>query len=317
MKNKGLRHFEFLPLSIRIETKGGIGSPLVLRGTPLPTKRSQVFSTATDNQPGVEVKIGLGESPLFASNILFGTMYLNGIPPAKQGVPQIKVEFSVDESCCITAKASISGTDLSAQNELRPPVPLTDEFLKGAIVAAEASRASDEEFLRRIEARDRAGSLIASAERQLETGFDSGLSAAIAELGLSLASGASGDIRAQSDKLEALLKLRPDPFDIFREVFQPRASPSTPVSEHVTGEETSRPRDKTLPAEVSASVGGHALGKVFGGGTFTLDPQLCFVLMPFAKELQPVYDDHIRPTIERAQLRCERADEIQSPTLIT
>jgi hypothetical protein len=107
----------------------------------------------------------------------------------------------------------------------------------------------------------------------------------------------------------------PDPFDIFAEVFSryPGSRPAITKREAPPPSgATKRPKDTVAPIETY-----HTLGKIFGGGKFTLDPQLCFVLMPFAAELQPVYDDHVRPTIERAQLRCERADDIKGPSVIT
>ena len=78
------RRFDFLPLSIRIETLGGVGTPLVLRGTPLPAKRSQIFSTASDEQSGVEIQVALGESPIFKNNVPFGNFHFDGIPLSKK-----------------------------------------------------------------------------------------------------------------------------------------------------------------------------------------------------------------------------------------
>src|ERR1700759_4333457 len=99
------RRFEFLPLSLRLETLGGVATPLVLRGTPLPAKRSEVFSTAADDQVSVEVHLLMGESPLARNNISFGKFHLNDIPKASQGEPQITVEFSVEQTCSVTARA--------------------------------------------------------------------------------------------------------------------------------------------------------------------------------------------------------------------
>src|SRR5436305_10982287 len=96
------RTFDYLPLSIRLETLGGVATPLVLRGTPLPAKRSETFSTAADNQVSVEVELFIGESPLTRNNLRLGKLRFAGIPTAPRGVAQIKVEFSVSTNCAVT-----------------------------------------------------------------------------------------------------------------------------------------------------------------------------------------------------------------------
>src|SRR5208282_3121329 len=101
------RKFEFLPLSIRLETLGGVATPLALRGTPLPTKRSDTFSTAADKQVSVEVELFIGESALARNNIALGKMRLEGIPPSGRGQPQVRIEFSVDATWAVTARASL------------------------------------------------------------------------------------------------------------------------------------------------------------------------------------------------------------------
>lgn len=103
MADEPTRQYEFLPLSIRIATVGGVATPLVLRGTPLPTRRSDVFSTAADNQASIEVELCIGERPLTRDNTALGKFILHGVPPASRGIPQIAVEFSVDVTCTVTA----------------------------------------------------------------------------------------------------------------------------------------------------------------------------------------------------------------------
>src|SRR6185295_3890150 len=95
--------FRYLPLSLRLETLGGVATPLVLRGTPLPARRSETFTTASDNQTKVEVHLILGESPLATNNLDLGRFYLAGIESAKSGQPQVVVEFTVDNACRVVA----------------------------------------------------------------------------------------------------------------------------------------------------------------------------------------------------------------------
>ena len=98
--------YSYLPITLSIETKGGISTPLIKRGTPLPTKRSQIFSTASKNQESVEINVLLGERPLSRNNISIGRCLLEKIAPAPAGVPQIRVTFDVDTSCHVKVKAS-------------------------------------------------------------------------------------------------------------------------------------------------------------------------------------------------------------------
>ena len=219
--------------------------------------------------------------------------------------------------CCVTATATVLGSKVSAQQRFEPPVDLTDEFVQEALAAAESTRVRDEEFLRQVEARDRAASLIAKAETRLEARPDAQLSTAIAELGLALASGASAGIRTQSDKLEMMLGGNQDPFAMFADVFgvQKRLAAllqrSVDLEPLPNGRMRRCERRSRLRMLVMHSERFSAVARSLSTRS------LCFVLMPFAEKLQPIYDDHIRPTIERANLRCERADEIHGPTLIT
>lgn len=144
MKPVSKRSFDFLPLSIRLETLGGVATPLVLRGTPLPAKRSETFSTAADKQISVDVELCMGERPLARNNIQLGRFHLEGIPPASRGQPQIKVEFSVGTTCSVIARASVQGAGLSGEKTFDPPQDLSEEFVAKALADAESSREADE-----------------------------------------------------------------------------------------------------------------------------------------------------------------------------
>ncbi len=315
MEQATSRRFRFLPLTIRLETLGGVATPLALRGTPLPATRHETFSTASENQKAIELKLLLGESPLAQNNLVLGTFHLRDLPPAKRGVPQINVAFSVDDSCRVTARATLEGTKLLAEQKFDPPKEFSDEFVANAIASAEKNRVTDETTLRQIEAVNRANELIARSEERLKTGANSRLSAAIADLGLALESDDSEKIREKGDALDKCLS-DASLDDIFGRAFRTpfafanRSQPATPKAVP--------PKSKATPRqELTSSSRTQALGKIFGGGTFTLNPQLCFVLMPFAEKFQPIYDDHIQPTVKRTGLQCERADEIRGPNLIS
>jgi len=318
MAQADLRSFPFLPLTIRIETLGGIATPLVLRGTPLPALRSETFSTASDDQKTVEISLLLGESSLSRNNLELGKFKLDGIPPEKSGVPHVRLEFSVDKTCTITARAILEGSELSSEQTFAPPQELSDSFIANIIANAELTRTDDEIMVRQIEAKNRADKLIARAEEQLKLSSNVSLSQAIAALGLALAAGASDQIREKSDALEALLPPLLTEFnDLFASMFGRLAKQPGNISSTKKKAETEERKTTHATQEVTSTTSIQQLGKIFGGGSFTLDSQLCFVLMPFAERFQPVYDDHIRPVVERAGLRCERADEIRGTNLIT
>jgi hypothetical protein len=154
---------------------------------------------------------------------------------------------------------------------------------------------------------------------------------AVAALGLALASGDSDRIREKSDALAAAIpnpQFRSDFADIFGSMFsttKPAArkpasvSAPSPTKPSPAGPPTSAAQHrKTVPDQRLASQAHEqVLGKIFGGTRFTLDTQLCFVLMPFDIEFQPLYDDHVKPTVRRAGLQCERADDIHGTAQIT
>lgn len=314
--DKSKRIFEFLPLSIRLETLGGVATPVVLRGTPLPTKRSETFTTAADKQVSISVQLFLGESALTRNNVALGEMTLEGIPPSGRGQCEVKIEVSVDASCAITARASLTGSSLAVEKNFGSPEELSDSLIAKVIANAESNRAIDEVELRRVEATTRAKNLVTQAEEQLSYGANAKLSEGVAALGLALASGDSKTIREKSDTLQGVLKTA-SPFSgfsgfDFNDIFGTQRAPARPVPRKATPE-------RQAPAEQRLAAQPHLqnLGKIFGGQTFTLDPQLCFVLMPFDKTFQALYDDHIKPTVVRAGMRCERADDIQGTTLIT
>lgn len=318
MSRRAIRRFSILPLTVRVETLGDIATPFVLRGTPLPTKRSDTFSTAADNQSSVEVSLLLGERPLAQDNLKLGTLKLTGIPPAGRGLPQIKLEFSVDETCAVTARVTLQGSMVSTEQKFDPPCHLSDSLIAKALADAESARAADDAAIRKIEAVNRAKGLITKAEEQLAAGSNAKLNAAVAALGLSLASGDSDKIRAKSDELQSVLSPAPnfDFSEVFGDFFRTPArdqAGSKKSSNTATSAKRSTPSEQGLTSSVHSPV----LGRIFGGGTFTLDSQLCFVLMPFADKFQPIYEDHIRPAIERAGLRCERGDEVRGTNLIT
>ncbi len=158
----------------------------------------------------------------------------------------------------------------------------------------------------------------------MKTRPDKRIDEGIAALGLAIAEGNADVIREKSDSIEQLISRNVTPLDdLISRVFRPQTStnPKPAAAPRPIQKRTApQPAQKqtVLPREdVVASPHARLLGKIFGGAAFTLDPQLCFVIMPFSDSLQPVYEDSIRPIVEAAGLRCERADDAHGSTLIT
>jgi molecular chaperone DnaK len=156
------------PLSLGIETLGGVMTKLIPRNTTIPTKKTQIFSTATDNQPAVSVHVLQGEREMSAHNRTLGRFDLVGIPPAPRGVPQIEVAFDIDSNGIVSVSARDLGTGRQQEIEIRTASGLSEEEIDRMVT--EAERHADEDRQRRefLEVRNEAEVLLYSSERTLE-----------------------------------------------------------------------------------------------------------------------------------------------------
>jgi molecular chaperone DnaK len=142
-------------------------APLIERNTTIPTRRAQIFSTATDNQATVEIKVYQGERSLAADNKLLGTFELTGIPPAPRAVPQIEVTFDIDADGLLHVEAKDKTTGRAQRITIRSSSGLSDEDIAQMIADAEANRDADERRHERIALENQADGAIYSAERKL------------------------------------------------------------------------------------------------------------------------------------------------------
>jgi len=155
------------PLSLGIETMGGVMTHLIESNTTIPTKKSQVFSTAADNQPSVEIHAMQGERPMAADNKTIGRFHLDGIPPAQRGTPQIEVTFDIDANGIIKVSATDKATGKSQDIRIESSSGLTDEEVKKMKQDAEANAESDKLVKEKADKLNEADAMIFQTEKQL------------------------------------------------------------------------------------------------------------------------------------------------------
>ncbi len=156
------------PLSLRIETLGGVFTKLIESNTTIPTKKSEVFSTAADSQPSVEIHVLQGERPMAKDNRTIGRFHLDGIPPAPRGVPQIEVAFDIDASGILHVSAKDKGTGKEQKIRIEASSGLTEEEIEKMKKEAEANAEADKNEKEKIEKINAADSLIFQTEKQLK-----------------------------------------------------------------------------------------------------------------------------------------------------
>ncbi len=156
------------PLTLAIETAGGIATPMIPRNTTIPTKKSNVFSTYADNQPGVEIKVLQGERPLSRDNKNLGTFHLDGIPPAPRGVPQIEVTFDIDANGILNVSAKDLGSGKEQKISITGSSGLSKEEVEKMQKEAESHAEEDRKAKETIEIRNNADNLAYQSEKQLK-----------------------------------------------------------------------------------------------------------------------------------------------------
>ncbi|MCM1986254.1 molecular chaperone DnaK [Methanococcoides seepicolus] len=196
------------PLTMGIETLGGVATPLIERNTTIPVKKSQIFSTAADSQPSVEIHILQGERGIASANKTLGRFVLDGIPPAPRGMPQIEVTFDIDSNGILHVNAKDLGTGKEQSISIQKPGGLSDEEIERMVKDAELHAEEDQARKEEVEIRNNADSLVNAAEKTVKEAGDVAtdeqkeqIEAAIAELNTALE---GEDLEAIKSKTEAL-----------------------------------------------------------------------------------------------------------------
>ena len=156
------------PLSLGIETLGGVSTKLIEKNTTIPTKKSQVFSTAEDNQPAVSIKVLQGEREMATDNKILGNFELVGIAPAPRGVPQIEVSFDIDANGIVNVSAKDKGTGKEQKIQIQASGGLSDEEINQMVKDAESNKEADKKKREAVDARNQADTLLHSTEKNLK-----------------------------------------------------------------------------------------------------------------------------------------------------
>ncbi len=210
---KGLLLLDVTPLSLGIETLGGVCTKIIDRNTTIPTKKSQVFSTAVDNQPSVEVNVLQGEREFAKDNKSLGTFHLDGIAPAPRGVPQIEVTFDIDANGIVHVSAKDLGTGKEQSITITASTNMSKDDIEKAVHEAEQYAEDDKKKREEIDLRNGADQMVFQTEKMLKENGDkmpadvkSEAEAKLADLKTAVQSGTVEDIKAKQEELSKVFE---------------------------------------------------------------------------------------------------------------
>ncbi|MDR2830038.1 MAG: molecular chaperone DnaK [Methanobrevibacter sp.] len=246
---KDLVLLDVTPLSLGIETLGGVSTTLIERNTTIPAKKSQIFSTAADNQPSVDIHVLQGERKMASDNTTLGRFQLVGIPPAPRGMPQIEVTFDIDANGIINVSAKDMGTNKEQTITITASNKLSDEEIEKKVKEAETHAEEDKKKQEEIEVRNNADSMIYTAEKTIEDLKDkfsddekSNIEKLVSELREELP---KDDIAAIKEKTDELTKIVQE---IGAKIYQEAAAEAQQEEQTQNNDESSKD-DDTIDAD--------------------------------------------------------------------
>ena len=239
------------PLSLGIETLGGVFTRMIDRNTTIPSKKTQVYSTAEDNQQAVTIRVFQGEREMAADNKLLGQFDLVGIPPAPRGVPQVEVTFDIDANGIVNVSAKDKGTGKEQQIRIQASGGLSDNDIDQMVQDAEKFAEEDKQRRAAAEAKNNADSLVHATEKQLEENGDkidgelkSQIESSLAELKTAIEGADSADIEAKSQALTELA------MKMGQQIYEKEQANAAPEGEGEEGEAASE-EEEVVDAEFS------------------------------------------------------------------
>lgn len=211
--DKDIVLLDVTPLTLSIETLGGVSTALIERNTTVPTKKSRIFSTAADNQPGVEINVLQGERPMAGDNKSLGRFHLDGILPAPRGIPQIEVTFDIDVDGIINVQAKDLGTGKEQSIRITGSTKLSDEEISRMKKEAEEHAEEDKKRKEKVEIRNNGDALVSTTQKTLDELKDKfsednkkDIESALKELRAALAGDDTDNIKEKIDKLSEILQ---------------------------------------------------------------------------------------------------------------
>jgi molecular chaperone DnaK len=252
--SKSIVHLDVIPLSLGVETLGGVFTKLIERNTTIPTRRSEIFTTAADNQTTVEIHILQGERPMARDNVSLGRFYLDGIPPAPRGVPQIEVTFDIDENGILQVSAKDLATGKQQSIRITAPNKLSKEEIERMIKEAEQFAEQDRRLREEAEIRNQTDALVYQVEKTLKEHGDKisqeerlNVERALNETKEALKSGDINRIKQARDNLTtASHKLA----EILYREAQKQQTTSPPPTEGKDKKDSSKPEGDVIEGEV-------------------------------------------------------------------